>query len=307
VKNKSLFIIIGLIILTLADIGIYNSSHDEPEIQAGQTNSKIIQVVAAENFYGDIVKQLGGNHVQVLSILSDPNIDPHEYESDVKDAVAVSKANLIIKNGMEYDNWIDKLLKASPNNNRIVLKAEDITDHRLPDNPHLWYNIDNVQEIAGKITSVLKQQDPADANEFDQNLTKFDRSLSQIRQTIRDINTNFANTPIAHSETVYLFQIQATGLHDLTPFAYEKAINEDNDPSASDVATANDQVSQKKVKVLIYDIQNATPVTQHLLDAAKQQNIPIVSVSETMPPDKHYQSWIEDQLTALEQALQSTK
>lgn len=208
---------------------------------------------------------------------------------------------------MYYDNWIDKLLKASPNNNRIVLNAQDITDHRLPDNPHLWYNIDNAQEIATKITAVLKQQDPADAGEFDQNLINFNNSLQPIRKTIQDIKTNFANTPIAHSETVYLFQIQASGLNDLTPFAYEKAINEDNDPSATDVATANDQISQKQVKVLIYDIQNATPVTQHLLDLAKQQNIPVVSVTETMPPDKHYQSWIEDQLTALEQALQATK
>ena len=118
---------------------------------------KVINVVAAENFYGDIIKQLGGSHVVVTSILTDPNVDPHEYEANVQDVKAISNANLVIKNGDGYDAWIDKLLSSSPNASRIVLTAADIADHKLPDNPHVWYGIDNVQTLAQSFTKTLKK------------------------------------------------------------------------------------------------------------------------------------------------------
>ncbi|MGH7203452.1 MAG: metal ABC transporter solute-binding protein, Zn/Mn family [Candidatus Levyibacteriota bacterium] len=306
-KNKYQYFLVGIIVIGFISVLVYKGNKANSSSQETQSGSHIVQVVAAENFYGDIVQQLGGNHVSVLSILSDPNVDPHSYESNVQDAIAVNKANLVIKNGVDYDTWMDKLLSASPNKSRVVLTAADIATHQLPDNPHIWYGINNVPEIATKITNVLKQEDPADASEFDQNLTKFNDSLSPIRQTIQDIKTNFANTPVALSETIYLYQTQLIGLNVLTPLAYEKAINEGNEPSAEDVATADDQVNNKQVKVLIYDAQNATPVTANLQHAAQQQNIPIVSVTETMPPHTHYQNWMEDQLAALEQALQTTK
>lgn len=303
-KTKYIYII-GILFIILTSYIFYKDSKVNFSMQADQ--SQIVTVVVAENFYGDIVKQLGGNHVHVLSILSDPNVDPHQYESNVQDAIAISKANFVIKNGVGYDTWMDKLLSASPNKSRLVLTAAEIAGYQLPDNPHIWYGVDNVQEIATKITSILKEQDPADVSEFNQNLIKFSQSLQPMQHKIQEIKTNFANTPVALSETIFLYQTQPTGLHVLTPLAYEKAINEGNDPSADDVAKANDQIIKKQVKILIYDEQNATPVTKNLLDMAKQQNIPIVAVTETMPVNKTYQTWMTDQLTNLENALQSTK
>ncbi len=130
-------------------------------------NAGTVSVVAAENFYGDIVQQLGAGHVSVVSILSDPNADPHEYESSVQDGVAVSKAQLVIENGADYDTWMEKLLAASPNPNRIVLTAADVASDPLPDNPHLWYGIDNIQTIAENITADLNKIDSAHKADYD--------------------------------------------------------------------------------------------------------------------------------------------
>ena len=262
-----------------------------------------IRVVAAENFYGDMVQQLGGEHVSVTSILSDPNIDPHEYESSVQNGLAVTKAQLVIENGDDYDTWMDKLLSASPNPQRTVLVASDIADHKLTDNPHVWYGIDNVQTIAKAITAALVKLDPTNQASYAAKLTTFQQSLAPLQQKMDAIKTKYAGTPVGLTETIFLYQSNPMGLKVLTPFDFEKAIAEGNDPPADSVVTTNDQVTQRQIKVLIYNEQTVTPVTTHLQNEAQQANIPIVPVTETMPVGKTYQQWMLDQLNALQQAL----
>ncbi len=303
-KKIYLATFIVLFVAALGYGGFLLSKHGT--VQTG-TNSSTIHIVAAENFYGNIAKQLGGSHVQILSILSDPNADPHEYESSVQDAIAVANANIVIENGDGYDTWMDKLLSASPNKNRTVLVGATIANHKLADNPHVWYGIDNVQTIAGKITNVLKRADPADANEYDQNLTKFNKSLQPIQQKMNAIKTGYHGTPVGLTETIYLYQTQAMGLTVLTPLSFERTIAEGNDPSADGVAKANNQITNKQVKILIYNEQTITPITTNLQNEAKPHNIPIVPVNETMPQNKSYQSWMLSQLTDLQNALQSSK
>jgi zinc/manganese transport system substrate-binding protein len=267
------------------------------------TASGTISVVAAENFYGNVAQQLGGKHVSVTSILSDPNVDPHEYESNVQNAIAVTNAQLVIENGAGYDTWMDKLLSASPNPNRIVLTADNIVGHKLTDNPHYWYSPDNMQDVALAVTNSSKKLDPADQADFDANLMTFKQSLDPIRQSLSAIGAKYRGTPVALTETIFLYQTELTGLQMMTPFDFQKAVAEGNDPPADSVATFNNQLSQRQVKVLIYNIQTVTPVTTNLQNEAKQMNIPIIPVSETMPSGKTYQQWMLDQLTNLQQAL----
>jgi len=227
-------------------------------------SSGVINVVAAENFYGDVVKQLGGSHVSVTSILSDPNIDPHEYESNNATAQVVSRAQLVIENGLEYDSWMEKLLSASPNPNRVVLTAGNIADHKLPDNPHIWYGINNMPTIATAITNKLKKLDSADASTFDRNLTTFTTSLQPLLQKITDLKAKYTGTPVGLTETIFLYQTTPIGLNVLTTI---------------------------------------TSITAKMHDDAKNATIPIVSVWETMPVGKTYQSWMQGQLDDLGQAL----
>ncbi|HVZ58172.1 MAG TPA: zinc ABC transporter substrate-binding protein [Patescibacteria group bacterium] len=298
-------IVIGIIIaiVILGGIGYLLSHSEHTTTSTGST----IQVIAAENFYGDIASQLAGNRAHVISILTDPNVDPHEYESTVQDGINVSKAQIVIENGDGYDTWMDKLLSASKNKNRIVLVADSIATRKLEDNPHFWYGVDNVKAIAAQITAALKKQDSADSSVFDENLAKFDDSLQALQTKMATIKANYANTPVALTETIFLYQTQDMQLNVLTPLSFEQAIAEGNDPSADDVAKTNDQINNKKVKILIYNEQTVTPVTTKLLDDAKQQNIPVVPVTETMPKNKTYQSWMMGQLTDLENALRSSE
>jgi zinc/manganese transport system substrate-binding protein len=274
-----------------------------PSASQSPTNSGTISVVAAENFYGDIVKQLGGSHVAVTSILSDPNIDPHEYESNVQNALAVTQARLVIENGDGYDAWMDKLLAASPNPERTVLVCADLIHNKLPDNEHYWYGIDNIQAIASAITAALVKLDSADQASFEANLATFQQSLTSIQQKMTSIQTKYNGIPVALTETIFLYQANPMGLKVMTPIDFEKAVAEGNDPPADTVVTANDQITRREVKVLIYNEQTATPITINLQNEARKANIPIVPVTETMPSGTTYQQWMLDQLNALQQAL----
>ncbi|MDQ6661860.1 MAG: zinc ABC transporter substrate-binding protein [Chloroflexota bacterium] len=269
------------------------------------SSSTGIAIVAAENFYGDIARHVGGTKVSVMSILNDPNVDPHQYESSVQTALAVARASVVIENGADYDTWMGRLLAASPNSRRIVIVASEIAPITLPDNPHVWYDVRNMQTVAQAINAALKKVDSGNAQTFDTNLQITIQSLNQITQKIDEIKGKYAQTPVGLTEDIYLYQAAPLGLNVLTPLAFQKAIAEGNDPPADTVITTTNQINQHLIKVLIYNEQTVTPITSNLQRAAQSQHIPIVSVTETMPSHKTYSQWMLDQLNQLKQALQN--
>jgi zinc/manganese transport system substrate-binding protein len=270
---------------------------------AATTASSAIAVVAAENFYGNIAAQIGGSHITVTSIISDPNIDPHEFDANPRYARAVGTAKLVIANGGGYDDWMDKLLSSTPNSNRQVLKGFELASVKLPNNEHVWYSYKNAGTIAEAIADKLKTIDSRNTATYEQNLQTFKQSLLKIEAKLAEIKSKYHGTPIGLTETIFLYQTGPMDLDVKTPNEFQKALAEGNDPPASAVATAEDQVNKKQVRVLIYNLQTASKITDTLQSDARAQHIPIVPVTETMPPDKTYQSWMLDQLTQLEQAL----
>ncbi len=270
---------------------------------AGTPDGGIIKVVAAENFYGNIAAQLGGDKVSVRNIISNPDVDPHEYESSVQDGIAIADANIVLDNGLQYDTWMDKLIAASPSVDRAVITAGDIAPDVLSNNPHVWYGVNNMMAVARAITDALVKADPADAALFQNNLSIFNDSLAPIIAKMGGIKAAYAGTPVGLTETIYLYQTGPMGLNVLTPLSFERAIAEGNDPSAQDVNIANQQIANKQVKVFIYNSQTVTPITTNLQDAAVANGIPVVPVTETMPAGDTYQSWMMDELNALETAL----
>ncbi len=272
---------------------------------ASSTNasSQGIRVVAAENFYGNLASQLGGNLVSVTSILSDPNVDPHEYQSNVKTGILVSEANLVIENGAGYDDWMDKILSSAPASGRLILKGYDLAPTHLPENEHVWYSFANMAAIAQAITNTYIRLDPAHSTVFEQHLQAFKQSLDPLQQKIATIKAKYQGTPVGLTETIYLYQTQPAGLTVLTPFGFEKAVAEGNDPPSDAVIAATNQITNHQIKVLIYNEQTITPVTTNLENLARAAHIPVVPVSETMPPDKTYQTWMMAQLETLQTAL----
>ncbi|RAQ97400.1 metal ABC transporter solute-binding protein, Zn/Mn family [Thermogemmatispora tikiterensis] len=304
-RTARFLLAVGLFLL----VSLLGSACSAGSLSAGSTGDSAgkLAIVAAENFYGDIARQLGGDHVAVTSILSDPNIDPHEYESNVQNAVAVAQARLVIANGGGYDSWIDHLLAAAPQEGRIVLKGYELAPVRLEDNEHVWYSPADIGAIARAISQALQKLDPAHAGDYQQNLQRFLSSLEQITNKLAEIKARYAGTPVGLTETLFLYQTTLMGLNVLTPFDFQKAIAEGNDPPASSVVTVENQIQQHRINVLIYNEQTATAITAKLRSEALAHQIPVIPVSETMPPGKTYQTWMLDQLNALETALQKAQ
>jgi zinc/manganese transport system substrate-binding protein len=265
--------------------------------------SSSIPVVAAENFYGDITQQIGGSRVNVTSIISDPNIDPHTFEANPKYTRAIGGATLVIENGGGYDDWMDKLLSSTPSTKRQVLKGFDLATVKIPDNEHVWYSYENADSIATAIARQLEVIDNGHSSEYKSNLQVFKKSLQGLQDKISEIKGKYQGTAVGLTETIFQYQTGPMNLVVKTPEAFQKAMAEGNDPPASAVAITEDQVNKRQIKVLIVNQQTTSKFTDTLQSEAKAQNIPIVAVTETMPGGKTYQTWMLDQLDQLEQAL----
>ncbi|HEX4836854.1 MAG TPA: zinc ABC transporter substrate-binding protein [bacterium] len=262
-----------------------------------------IPVVAAENFYGDIVLQLAGGRVSIISIMSDPNVDPHAYETNAKDAAAIADARLVIRNGLGYDTFIDHLLAASPNPRRTVIVVAALTGHKEGDNPHLWYAPSTMPKVARAVVDALSQADPQNAAFYRARHRMFQESLQPLTRTVARLHDRHLGAPIAVTEPVFDYMARALGLHVLTPEAFQKAIEDGVDPPAAALAQMEDQLKKRQVRVLVYNTQTVSSVTRRLRQLADELSIPVVGVSETEPPGKSYLQWMVGQLEQLDAAL----
>jgi len=250
-------------------------------------------VVAAENFWGNIISQVGGRHVNVTSIINDPNTDPHEYESDTQDAVAISNASFVLENGIGYDDFMNDLLKASPNPGREVLSVQKILDVTGDDpNPHIWYDTAKLPQVAAAISDELGKLDPADAATFEANAQLFDTSLQPIDDVINQIKSKYSGTKIAYTERVPGYLVDAADLRLGVPASFTQAVEDGTDPSPKDTAAFDDAIKTKAVKVLLYNGQVTDSQTDQIKSLATSSGVPVVGVTETLPPaDKDFQAW----------------
>lgn len=264
-----------------------------------------IDVVASTNVWGDIAGQIGGSRVAVTSILSDPNVDPHEYEADAKTAAALTKAQFVIENGLGYDDFMDKLLAASPNPNRALLNAADVMQISGSDaNPHIWYDIAKLPGFASAVADQLSKLDPADAAMFTANAKTFTDSLAPIDSAIADIKARYPGAPVGYTERVPGYLVEAAGLTLATPATFAQAIEDGNDPSVADNAAMDGAITGKKIKVLLYNGQVTSPATEAVKQLAQKNGVPVVGVTETLPPqDKTFQAWQSRQINDLTAAL----
>jgi zinc/manganese transport system substrate-binding protein len=271
--------------------------------QGAYAQAAKIQVVAAENFYGDVVRQLGGDHVDVTSILSNPDEDPHLFEASPKTARALQHANLVVYNGADYDPWMAKLLNASKNNaKRTIIVAADLIGKKSGDNPHLWYNPATMPAVARAVTTALETADPANKSAYDANLAKFLDSLKPIDAKIADLHGRYAGVPVTATEPVFGYMSDAVGLT-MRNMRFQLATMNDTEASASDIAAFERDLREKRVRVLIYNSQATEALTKRMLKLAQQSHVPTMSVTETEPAGKNYRVWMLSQLDALSAAL----
>jgi len=271
---------------------------------AGPGGSRVIYVVAAENFWGSLASQLGGSHVRVLSVVSDPNADPHDYESSAQDARAVAVARYVIQNGAGYDDWMTKLLAASPAPGRRVYDIGAALGKRPGDNPHLWYNPAYVTAACNHIEADLKALDPKDAAYFTARRAAVTAAFAGIRAQLTQMRHDDAGKPVASTESIFAYLAGYLGLRLISPPAFMNAVSEGNDPPVASVVEFQRQLSARQASLLVYNKQTATALTTSIGGIATAHHVPVVGVTETIqPPGQSFERWFGAELAALARAL----
>jgi zinc/manganese transport system substrate-binding protein len=341
-RNMLIAVVVIIVVLLVAGtgLGVYISmksttttSTSPPSSEMTTTSSsapsKPIQIVAAENFWGSLVSQLAGVHGNVTNIVTDPNTDPHEYQSNPADAIAIANAQLVIINGMDYDTWASLLINASNTPGQIVLDAQQIvglTEAQVDTvNPHLWYSPWYVNDTVRAMYNTLVKIDPTDATYFTANYASLNSSLYQdYMQAEQQLRAQYGGNSsvvvggvlrdysgginITATESIVQFLANATGLNIITPVSFMFAVAEGDDPAPADIATFQQQLSlgNQSVRCLVYNVQTVMSVTQQLKVTATQYQIPITTVSETIqPPTLSFQAWQGGQVAGLANCLNS--
>jgi len=263
-----------------------------------------VKIVAAENFYGDLASQIGGGNVAVTSILSNPDEDPHLFEASAETAKALSDAKIVIVNGVDYDPWMEKLLKAHRASSRKEIVVGALLGRKAGDNPHLWYDPASMKAAAKALVFDLVAVDPTHKADYEAGETKFLESLKPLDDRIATMRRSYAGQPITASEPVFGYQAALLGLR-VHNEKFALAVMNNAEPTASEVAGFENDLKGHKVKVMLYNAQASEPAVQRLVQMAKDNNIPVVGVSETEPPDTTYQAWMLGQLETLDKALGS--
>jgi zinc/manganese transport system substrate-binding protein len=264
-----------------------------------------IVAVGAENEYASVLTQVGGKYVQVSAIMSNPATDPHTFEASASVARLISAAQLVVQNGVGYDRFMNTIENAAPSSSRKVIVVQNVLG--LPDstpNPHLWYQPSTMPAVANAIAADLATLQPAHASYFKANAASFVSSLTAWDNAMAAFKAKYPNTPVATTEPVADYMLQAVGADNLTPFTFQADIMNGTDPSAQNVALERSLFTQHKVKVFLYNQQVTSSLTQSFITLAHANGIPVVGVYETMPvPGFDYQSWMLTEVQDLQKAV----
>jgi zinc/manganese transport system substrate-binding protein len=265
-----------------------------------------VHIVAAENFYGNVASQIAGDQAQITSILNNPNEDPHLFEVSPQGARQIARAQIVIYSGIDYDPWIDGLLRATKSSVRQSIDVASLIGRKPGDNPHIWYDPATMAAFARALAADLTADDPAHQALYQQNLAAFTQSLHHLTAQIGQLRGKYAGLPVAATEPVFGYMASALGL-DMHEAGFQLAVMNNTEPSAAEVGRFEDDLRQHKVRLFIYNSQATDPAAQSMLAIARKSHIPVIGVTETMPAGVNYQGWMSNQLTALDHALGGDK
>ncbi len=264
-----------------------------------------VSVVAAENFWGSIAAQLGGDRARVTSIIANPNTDPHEYEPTAADARMIATAQLVIVNGIGYDPWAPTLVSSDQTQGQTVLDVGKLLGIGPGGNPHRWYDPSDVTRVIRQITADYERIDPSAAGYFARQEKEYEtRALAPYRALVSMIARRYAGTRIGASESIMVPLARALHLDLITPLGFLNAVSEGNEPTAAEKTTIDSQIRRRTIKIYIYNTQNATPDVRAQVAECRAEHIPVVPVTETLAPaDATFQAWQVRELREIASAL----
>ncbi|MGI5430462.1 metal ABC transporter solute-binding protein, Zn/Mn family [Streptomyces sp. CA-179760] len=296
-----------LALLTSASLALLAGCGSSSDSAGGKSTPARVSVVASTDVYGDIARRVGGDRADVTSIISDPDQDPHSYEADPQNQLALSKARVVVENGGGYDDFVDRMLRGGHNDSAQVINAVKVSGKTAPKggelNEHVWYDFPTVAKVADRIAAALTEADPSDAAVFEKHAAAFKAGLAPLEAKEARIKKEHGGAGVAITEPVPLYMTEASGLVDRTPAEFSEAIEEGDDVSPRVLRENLALFSGRKVQVLVYNEQTSGPQTEKTEAAAKAAGIPVVPVTETLPTGKGYLGWMTANVDALAGAL----
>lgn len=279
-----------LVYICLFAFLIWSCSREKP-VQSGGAK---INIVAAENFYGGVAQEIAGNSAAITSIMSNPNQDPHEFTTDAATAVAVANADIVIYNGIGYDDWMDKLLGAQGKPGRVVIRVADLIGAKPGDNPHIWYDPHTMTALAANLAVILKQPE---------NLAAFQKEMEAVTSKIAEIKSAHSGTVVTATEPVFGYMADALGFR-MENYEFQLAVMNDTDVTFQQASDFAKSLHDKSMKILFYNSQVTDPVTQREQETAKKLGVNVIGVTETQPLNaKDYADWMLGELNQVEMTL----
>jgi zinc/manganese transport system substrate-binding protein len=281
----------------------------------GSADDGIVDVVASTSVYGDIVSTIGGDKVRVESIITRTSQDPHSYEATTQVKLAVSKAELLVENGGGYDGFIRKLADDTGLDRGRVLNAVELSGLAPGDdasgdgndqagfNVHVWYSLPAMARLADAVAAKLGELEPSSAETFRGNAEAFKGSLGGLEAELAGIKASAGAAPVAVTEPVPLYLLEAAGLDNQTPDEYTAAIQEDTDVPPAVLKATTDLMKSGNIRLLAYNQQTEGPQTVDVKDAATAAGVPVVNFSETLPEGKSYLQWMTGNVDNIGRAL----
>lgn len=274
------------------------------------SNGSKIQVVASLDFYGEVAKAVGGNKVSVQSIINNPAVDPHDYEPTTKVGKSVASADLVVASGIGYDGWMDKVVKSADKSKNYLRVADDLMNKKEGDNEHIWYDPRTMPKLANTLADKFAKKDPADKATFKANAKKYIASLDDLNTLINKLKSKVNGQLVDVSEPVFGYALDYLG-YKVNDDHFSKSTEDGTDYSAKDIHGIETDIKEKKIAFFVNNIQASSKTVNQLVKLAEQNNVPVLKVTETLPKDKNYRTWMPSQYQQLEkiqdQATNSAK
>ncbi|MFV0131832.1 metal ABC transporter solute-binding protein, Zn/Mn family [Streptomyces sp. HMX87] len=302
-SGRSPGLVAGVALVLLCGCGAVEASPSSREAPT----SAAVPVVASINVYGDVVEHVGGDRVKVVSIISDPAQDPHEYEAETRNQLELSRAKVVVENGGGYDDFMGKMLRGAGNSSAEVITAVEVSGKVSDDggeyNEHVWYDMPTMARLAERVADALAKAAPADADAFRKNAIEFKEDLQTVRAAEARIKKEHGGTAVAVTEPVPLYMVEACGLRNVTPPDFSEAVEEGDEVSARVLRETLGLFADGKAEALVLNEQTPSSQTERVERAARDNGVPVVPVTETLPPGEDYVAWMTGNVDALGHAL----
>ncbi|MFD1410951.1 metal ABC transporter solute-binding protein, Zn/Mn family [Lapidilactobacillus gannanensis] len=282
-----LILIVGIVILVAC------------QQQTPTKSATKIQVVTSLDFYGEPARAILGRHGQVTSLINSPSVDPHDYTPTTNDAKKVAQADVALMNGAGYDAWLQKLVKADDNQQKLLNVASDIV--KLPEggNEHLWYDFKVMPKVTRQLVTTFSKIQPENKAIFEKNGQRYLKQLLTLQHQEAELKQRLQGKKVMITEPVFNYVLASIGMK-VVNSEFAQNIEDGADPKPADLQKMQQQLDQQQVACLVVNKQVSSALVTDLVTRAQKNDVPVLQVTETLPKHKTYLTWMASELTELQ-------